>query len=514
MFIQELAARLDITPTQVLILSVFISKSDDKHLTFSDLTNHFDNNIISIFLMQKEIDDLVTRRVICRFQKMDDSAYYRVPQRTIDSLNHDKLIAPIDNSGPDTETFLDNIDRHLNALDDDEIDNTEFQMTINDLLENNTSLPIVQRIQDLNLCFPDLKLFLIMSMKYINDNDNCINYHDIRSYMENHELRIHTRRQECGEHNLMQMNLVENVCDQGKADPNQWCLTDHSKNDILGDVKVNPKKKDIANLKKHESITEKELFFNKKVTNQVDELSSLLNRDRMKRILDRLAKQGQRRGFACLFYGAPGTGKTETALQLARQTGRDIMMVDIPSIRSKWVGETEENIKNVFTQYRRVAKDNDIAPILFFNEADALLTTRNEDSQRSVDKMENAMQNIILQEMEDLEGIMIATTNLAVTLDPAFERRFLYKVEFDKPTPDERRHIWQSKIPELTEDDALKLAKHFDFSGGQIENIARKRIINDIIHERDELDIQDIWDSCENELLNKEVKKARMGFVA
>ena len=133
-------------------------------------------------------------------------------------------------------------------------------------------------------------------------------------------------------------------------------------------------------------------------------------------------------GFCCIFYGAPGTGKTETVYKLARQTGRDIMRVDVNKIKSCWVGESEKNIKAAFDRYRNICKNSPLAPILLFNEADAILGIRMEGASNAVDKMENSIQNIILQEMESIEGIMIATTNLTTNLDKAFERRFLYKI--------------------------------------------------------------------------------------
>ena len=109
------------------------------------------------------------------------------------------------------------------------------------------------------------------------------------------------------------------------------------------------------------------------------------------------------------------------------------MQVNISEIKSMWVGESEKNIKAIFDRYRVVAKQSKRIPILLFNEADAVIGKRKEGAERSVDKMENSIQNIILQEMESLEGIMIATTNLVQNMDSAFERRFLYKVKFEKP---------------------------------------------------------------------------------
>lgn len=113
--------------------------------------------------------------------------------------------------------------------------------------------------------------------------------------------------------------------------------------------------------------------------------------------------------------------------------------------------------------------------------------------------------------MENLEGIMIATTNLTGALDAAFERRFLYKIEFDKPSPSERKHIWKSMLTDLTESQALMLAQQFDFSGGQIENIARKRIISDILSDNDTLDINAIIESCKSESYKKH-STSKIGF--
>ena len=223
------------------------------------------------------------------------------------------------------------------------------------------------------------------------------------------------------------------------------------------------------------------------------------------------SKHGMRRGFACIFYGAPGTGKTETVLQLAHRTGRGIMTVDVPNLRSKWVGDTEKNTKAIFERYRNYCKRTDLAPILLFNEADAILCKRKEGAENSVDKMENAMQNIILQELETLDGILIATTNLTGNLDTAFERRFLYKIEFPKPTPEESKHIWHTLLPEISESQAFELAKQYAFSGGQIENIARKQIVNAVLTGNESIGMESIREACKTELFNTNNTR-RIGF--
>ena len=217
-----------------------------------------------------------------------------------------------------------------------------------------------------------------------------------------------------------------------------------------------------------------------------------------------------RKGFCCLFYGSPGTGKTETVYQIARQTGRKIMRVDVDKIKSCWVGESEKNIKALFDRYRNICKNSKLAPILLFNEADAVLGVRMEGANRAVDKMENSIQNIILQEMESLEGIIIATTNLTTNLDKAFERRFLYKIQFNRPTVEARASIWQSMMPKLSHEKAKVLASKFDLSGGEIENIVRKQSVNAILSGDEIADLEAITKLCSQERITS--SRSRIGF--
>lgn len=110
---------------------------------------------------------------------------------------------------------------------------------------------------------------------------------------------------------------------------------------------------------------------------------------------------------------------------MALWTGRDLIQVNVSEVKSMWVGESEKNIKGIFDDYKQKVKQSVKAPILLFNEADAIIGKRQVGAERAVEKMENSIQNIILQEIEQLDGILIATTNLAENMDKAFERRFL-----------------------------------------------------------------------------------------
>ena len=511
-FLKVLTERLGLTQIQALMMSVFVNKCDDNSIVLRDLANHFDGNNISILKCTDDIDVLVKRGIIKRQGERRGNCSYSVPQKTLDALSKDELPKPPKNTELNAFEWLDAIEDIMNDVRYGNINEDEFELQITDIFDNNLHLICTRAIKSHGLDTDDLKLFMAISLCAINNNDDNIGMSDIDDYYKRPELRMISNDLEDGDHILFKENLIEHVNCRGMVDNSHWKLTDYSKYEIYKEFRFRKPKNENSELLEPEKIVEKKLYYNDEITRQIDELRHLLENDRMKAILNKLESKGMRRGFACLFYGTPGTGKTETVLQLAKAVGRPIMQVNISSIRSKWVGETEQNMKACFDTYRKYVKDSNIAPILFFNEADALFTTRNENAQYGVDKMENTMQNIILQEMENLDGILIATTNLQTSMDSAFERRFLYKIEFTKPTPAERCHIWQAMLPDLTHDDAFMLAERFDFSGGQIENIARKCLIDDILSERKRFNIDAVIECCKHESLVKE-KSRKVGFV-
>ena len=293
----------------------------------------------------------------------------------------------------------------------------------------------------------------------------------------------HLRRIFSNETATIQTNrLVEFANEDGMVDTESLSLSDEVRETFFTEVSLTPEAKvSCKDLIGAEAIQAKELFYNEAEGAQISRLAGLLEASHFKGIQDRLTEKGMRKGFNVLFYGAPGTGKTASAFELARQNGRDIFFVDMSKLKSKWVGESEKSVKGVFKMYRDLCRTREKVPILLFNEADAIFMRRFENVEHSVDQMNNAIQNIILQEMENLEGILIATTNLPGNLDPAFERRFLYKVEFTLPEHGVRLKIWKSMLSELSDRDAEILASSYEFSGGNIENIARKITVEYIL---------------------------------
>ncbi|MEY4573371.1 MAG: hypothetical protein RLZ10_2655 [Bacteroidota bacterium] len=226
--------------------------------------------------------------------------------------------------------------------------------------------------------------------------------------------------------------------------------------------------------KKPEEIFKKELFFNSDEEKQWNRIHDLLLDNNFKPIQERLNEKGMLSGLTILFHGEPGTGKTESVLQLARETGREIMKIDASMTKSMWFGESEKFMKRIFTNYEELRQNSPVTPILFFNEADAILNKRKTDMSSNVAQTENALQNILLEGLENFKGIFIATTNLIQNLDNAFDRRFIYKMKFSIPSIETSTKIWQKAFPNLTNDECQKFASQFHFSGGQIDNIARK----------------------------------------
>ena len=255
----------------------------------------------------------------------------------------------------------------------------------------------------------------------------------------------------------------------------------------------------------------KKLFLDGKVSCGLDQITNVADPKRFKKITKELKKANLSSGLVSLFYGYPGTGKTASVYEMAKKTKRDVLQVDLSAIQSKWVGESEKNTRAIFDEYKKAKKVLKHEPILLFNEADGLLSKRF-DVTNSVGQMHNTMQNILLEELENFEGIFIATTNLTDNLDDAFSRRFLHKLEFEKPGNKIKKKIWKAKLPKLT-DYMIDEVSKYDLSGGQIENVAKKYMLETILHEK-ELCLEELVEYCESEVCFKQEQSGnKMGFL-
>lgn len=297
-----------------------------------------------------------------------------------------------------------------------------------------------------------------------------------------------------------------------RSDPN-FELTSNAHQKIFGS-KIKNKNEFKALFSKHlkHSSFKQELFLDEKIANTTHTIAKAVSKKEYTNIVKQLKNAHLPSGIVSLLYGYPGTGKTATVYEISKLTKRDVLQVDISCIRDKYVGESEKRLKAIFDEYARAKEELKHTPILLFNEADALIGQRMQAND-SVDVMNNAMQNILLEELEKFEGIFFATTNLIDNMDSAFDRRFLYKVEFSKPTSQTRVKIWRAKLPNLKDEDIDAIA-HYDLSGGQIENVSRKYMLDTILNLKT-FDIHELKKLCESESnFKKDTTCKSIGFAA
>jgi AAA+ superfamily predicted ATPase len=175
------------------------------------------------------------------------------------------------------------------------------------------------------------------------------------------------------------------------------------------------------------------------------------------------------KGLAVLFAGPSGTGKTMAAGIIAAELGLDLYKIDLSTVISKYIGETEKNLSRVFEE----AETSNA--ILFFDEADALFGKRSE-VRDSHDRYANVEVGYLLQRMEEYEGVAILATNLRKNMDDAFVRRLHFTVDFPFPDEEDRHRIWEGIWPQDTPLDATidldLLASRYEIAGGNIKNIA------------------------------------------
>ena len=512
-----LAEHYGISERQAVLFCVCLERGP-RSVDYDDLAHFLDVNHIHILSYADDIDALIRRRLL-RYRNAKDEDMFDVPQVVVNALKHNEAYALPSRTGLDCPALFEVLDQLFEDLDNNALTPNAFNEEIDTLFEENPQVDFVKQIKSMDLMLNDTRAMLLyFCNQLVNHDDEDLRLGEFEKCFDNpayyHCVKTSMRN---GEHVLIREKLVEYICEDGIANTSRFKLTESAKRTLLGEMKLPSTEEHVADVVKAGDLRQKEMFYVEENRQQVEELQSFLMPEKYNEIRERMQKTGFRTGFACLFYGAPGTGKTETVYQLARQTGRDVMMVDVPQIKSKWVGDSEKNIKALFDRYREMVqkasdKADGLTPILLFNEADGIIGIRKTGAESAVDKMENSIQNIILQEMENLDGIMIATTNLTQNLDSAFERRFLYKIRFEKPDTSVRQHIWQSMMPTLSDNDAHILAEGYDFSGGQIENISRKATINAILHGEETNDLARLTSFCKAEKLSNNTR--RIGFGA
>ncbi|HDZ5269025.1 TPA: ATP-binding protein [Campylobacter jejuni] len=237
-----------------------------------------------------------------------------------------------------------------------------------------------------------------------------------------------------------------------------------------------------------------------------------------KKVLERLHSWGIKSNknieAKIIFYGPAGTGKTMSALAMAKSMKKSVLSFDCSKILSKWVGESEQNVRKIFDTYKNIVQTCKQSPILLLNEADQFLSTRVDGSSGS-DKMHNQMQNIFLEQIERFSGVIIATTNFLESLDSAFSRRFDYKIEFKKPDFKDRLKIWEKFLPKkalFEKDFNINILSNYELSGAQILMVVKNTALKVAVSKDGVFKMQDFIESIQKELNSSFDKSKIVGF--
>ena len=483
------------------------------------LIDHFECNPMRVLEFLDELDELVSKGILekslsrNRFSDPENNDYYRVNKKITDAILHNRPMPNLES--PEYEKVyevLEELYKLWERRDDGELLTFIMFNNVRKIVKANRRFPVIEEGFRIGLSLQDALIYLLSCWKTVMGSD-VINLGRMVSGMcDKPSERIEILQQMTdGTHKLIKKGLIK-INESDLLNEVEGSLTEYSKG-VLRKSGVNLKNTKRKNLNaiRPEDIKTKTMFYNEPEGRQVERLGAALEEERLCSVQERLAKRSLPLGIAVMLYGPPGTGKTETVYQLARKTGREIIAVDISKSKSMWFGQSEKIIKKIFTDYREYAGQCDLAPILLFNEADAILSRRKEITLSGTAQTENAIQNIILEELERFEGVFFATTNMVINLDPAFERRFLFKVFLDRPGPEIKARIWRSKLKRISETDGMHLANRFDFSGAQIDNVIRKCEMEEVITGK-AVTLEELMEFCQAEKIS-ERRNVRIGYI-
>ena len=506
-YLRYVAEKQQLTEMQAMFFALILNISLEGKTYVEDIAELLDCRNITILCYSNDIDELVSRHLVIRSNK-DNASSYRVANDVIEAMKADKCYVKDHKTELTGAKFFYEVSVLFDMRSAKELTYRELVDELKQLMDDNPQVEFVRELRKMKIENDEhIMILTIFAAIYVVKDYTNVSLENLEDLIpESGGIREIKRSLSAGYHPLIEKELIKKGgSDGGLLFEATFQLTIPTMERLLAEFYVPvPSRFRQADIIRHDKIEMRPMFYNEKVRQHTERLMSLMSADNYDAICQRLREKKLSTGFTCLFYGSPGTGKTETALQIARQTGRDIMRVELSQLRDQYVGESEKQVKALFKRYAKIAQESSIVPILLFNEADGIINRRMEHVQHSVDKMENAIQNIILQELENFNGILIATTNLTSTLDPAFERRFLYKINFEKPDLSVRKSIWHAMIPELDESTVNTIASRYPFSGGQIRNVATKLSIDSILYGEASATPNSLNSYCLQEHISKE----------
>ena len=516
--IQRVRDRFGISVKGAVLLAAILENNPRNGCDDDDLSTYIGCSNIEFLGFREALRELEDLSIINH--RTNRGNRYVMCREAVKAIEKDTEFQPVKRSGLTAEELFSRFRFLFADYLRDNIDADRLLEDLEQLMNDNMQLDFCKKateaLSDPRFVGTEKRIFLALCYRFVSFGNQDFPVEKLlalTNYMEDEQRLLRAISNERTD--LQRSKLVTFGGDEGFQDTDRLALSAEVKSTFFTEVTLaKPKAAKHRDLVPVSAIKQKDLFFDGKVAGQMERLATLLEPANFAGVQQRLGEMGMRKGFAVLFTGGAGCGKTAGAYELARRTGRDIFAVDMSELKSKWVGDSEKIVKGVFTTYREMCRTHELAPILLFNEADAIFSKRLENPDSCADQTVNSIQNICLEAIENLDGILIATTNLASNFcDEAFARRFLFKVEFSKPEPATRATIWKSMLKDLSEEDALTLATRYDFSGGNIENIARKAAVGYVLS-GNKATLEELVTYCDEEILSAQKSGRRIGFNA
>ena len=494
--IDAIASFLGITNAQAVLFAVIADLSLQRTVTLDGLAKHFDCSVLRLVTYMKETEYLEKKGFVKRLirRKGRRPSYndigFTVPAFVIDALlqgDPAKLEAA---TRFDLPAFLKQVTDLIDEREENTIGTAQVLEEAGFLIAANRQLPFVTYVDNglksmLSKCALFAFSFVRLKGQASVDFESFANslFDDLSQQLE------FCQEIASGRHELVKNGFIKLIASEFDGEKSASLSQKTARELFHSYPNLLKPENDRSGLIDYKSLKNKNLLFCSELQEQLDLLEEIMKPAKFRSYCMQLKRNGLSSGITAVFSGEPGTGKTEEVYQLARRTKRSIMMVDLSQMRSKWFGESEKRVKQVFDDYEAIRKTSLVEPILFINEADGLLTRRIDlsASNEASDRVTNTMQNVLLQALENFEGILIATTNLTGNLDRAYERRFSFRLNFPRPDKFIRASIWKEKLPSLTYEEARLLGERFEVSGGEIDNQVRQVLLRKVLNKKDDL---------------------------
>lgn len=455
----------------------------------------------------------ITKTTLPEITKYDDELKYLEDQFLLVNLYKKKL----NSQSKDIRTKLDEKIEKLTNIIAQRVNLTKINLSVEQLFKK-YSLSQEEKI-----------IFLaLLKEEYSNEDEILRDFNTLISMVskdEMHKLKNRTLLEENAK--LMSLGLIDYDEILGTTSINKSYFICE---DVLYSI-MHPQKNDkktkkamLENIVKESEIFEliepntdiDDVVLNPKIKEVLNSILKQLDKD----VINKLSSWGikTKKGIDAkiIFYGPAGTGKTMSALSLAKSLKKQVLSFDCSKILSKYVGESEQNVRKIFDTYKSICKEAKIEPVLLLNEADQFLSSRMESGTSSADKMHNQMQNIFLEQIERFEGVLIATTNFLQSLDSAFSRRFDFKIEFKKPNFNERLIIWQKIMPEnanFEENFSFNELAKFELSGAQITLVLKNTALKVAVRDDDVFTLKDFVDEIKKEQISAFDSDKKVGLL-